>query len=320
MAAAFLVPCRGGAEEIDSQKASILGELAPIAGVQGKAKAYIKKAQEYDAQKKYRQATDAYTEALAAGPNKKTKFEVYLRLGELELRRMQYASAIEYLKTAAELYPKDEETHVRLARAYEESDLKGFAEKEYLKVLKYRKKSFDASFGLALLYYEEGFYTKAMSNFNKALDVNASLDVYRKTAACARKLNDVDLALSILKQVVLAGPVYEDYISMGEIYELKTRPAEAEKSYSLAMAADPGKKDSYLRLGVMYIDLGRFSDAEKVLKLSSSIKPVSGLDHFFLGVLYSKTGRPALAKSEMKEAGKLLDSVVIRNFIAFLSK
>jgi tetratricopeptide (TPR) repeat protein len=307
-------------DETESANTSLLSEIGSIAGGQGKVKAYMKKAEEYEKGNNYAGASEAYNEALAEGPNKKTKFEIYLRLGECELKRKQYSSAIEYLKTASDLYPKDNDTHIKLARAYEESDLKGFAENEYLNVLKRRKKSFDASFGLAMLYFDEGFYTKAMDNFNRALALNASQDVYRKSASCARKLNDIDLAVSMLKQVIALGPVYEDHINMGELYEIKKQPDDAERSYNLAIKLDPDKKDSYLRLGALYLGLERFADAENVLRSSYSKKPVCGLDHFFLGVLYQKTGRVELAKAELKQAEKQLGSGIIKNYISFISK
>ena len=270
-------------------------------------------------------AVDAYRRTINdANIGKKEKYAYYMTIGDIFINVKNYSSAIDFYLEAVNVMPKREEARLKLAGVYEQSDLNELAKLAYLDDLKVNKRSFDADFGLASLYMKLGLNTQAMEYFRRGLTIKTEPDIYRKTALCAETLGDVAIACAMLRRIPVEQMAYEDLLNLGRLYEENDRMKDAEETFSLAIKADTQNVNGYIYMALLYMDNNDLPPAEKLLQIAREKAPAEGSVHFFLGCIYSAQKRTGLASEEMRKAGSLAKTDILKIYSAkfqnFISK
>jgi tetratricopeptide (TPR) repeat protein len=251
---------------------------------------------------------------LSATKNRSKQYDILISLGGANLKEDQFTSAIEYFQRAKGLYPKREQAYMNLAAAYQQSELYELAKQEYITLLKYHKRSFEANLELGLVYLRLGINSKALEYFRNALTLRRAAEVYRDIAACEENLGDTGLALAMLKQVIPVDRNYEDLINLGKLSEKQKKPREAEEFYSNSISLDPGKNEGYIYLGLFYLAQGNITAAAKLLEIAAEKTPDEAVIHFLLADIYAKQKNIVLARQEIKRSASLAKTQMLKEY------
>lgn len=256
----------------------------------------------------------------AAGPGgrmtKKDRYAGFIASGDAYLSEHQYARAIETYQEAAQLLPRLEKAHLRLAAVYEASDLTELARQEYLTVLSRDRRSYEAYFRLAEIYRTEGLITRAMEYYRRALTLKPGGEVYRAMSQCADVSGDVGLALAMLKHIPPEERTFDDLLAIGRLFREKKCPENAEDAFSQAIKLAPDKAEGYIFLGLLYLGNKDLTRAEKLLQIAQEKAPEEGIVRFYLGNIYYKQGNKGRARAEMKEARRLARTDMLKLYSA----
>jgi tetratricopeptide (TPR) repeat protein len=294
---------------------SLLAELKSARSPETREGALSKLYGYYQSIDRLHNVVDCYRRTINdANIGKKEKYKYYMIVGDIYLDENNFSSAIEYYQEAAGVLPRLEPARLKLARVYEQSDLNELAKQAYFDDLRRNKKSFDADFGLANIYLKLGLHTQAMEYFRRALAIRPGAEIYRKTAQCAEVSGDVNIALALLRQIPQGQMLFDDFTDLGRLYEEKGRVSEAERAFSLAIKMNPRKIEGYIYLALLYLDNNDFEPAEKLLQTALEKAPNEGAAHFFLAAAYSARGKTELARAELRKAGALSKTDILKKY------
>jgi len=292
----------------------LVSRAAGASGGASRLKALVGLAEWYARSNDTERAINTYKKALRENPRRKDAYQVELAIGDTYLGQQQYAQAIEFYQEAVNLIARSDSAHLRLAKAYEQSELYELARQEYSGVLKKDKKSFEANFGLACLFQTQGLTGQAMEYFRRALMLRPESNIYRKMACCAENMGDIDLAAAMLGQVIAADRTYEDELSRGRLFDELKKYKESEDAYSQAIKRDPGRIEGCFSLGLLYLRNNELMPAEKLLQLALKKAPDEGIIHFFLSAIYYRQHNLPLARVEIRTAISLSKSDILARY------
>lgn len=246
-----------------------------------------------------------YRKALAERPYKKSAYSIWMSIGDIYLLDNKYAEAIDAYKEAVSINKLKEDARLKLAAAYEKSELFELSRQEYLNIIKFNSKSFNANYALALLLQRQNLNSQAMECFRVALTIKPETKVYRQIAACAKTLGDPEIAISMLKRVISSEQSYDDYIHLGTLYQSEQRVKEADEVFSKAVKLDPSKPEAYIYLGMLYLESNELIPAEKMFQIALEKLPDEALLHYFLSNTYYRQKNYEAARKEIALARSL---------------
>ena len=263
-------------------------------------------------------------DVLAEATDKKQKQKIYRIMGDVYSDKKEWSNAIPNYLESITYAPDHEGVRLSLAQAYMQSDLYELAAQEYLKILDINSSSFEANFGIANLYQEEGFGNKAIKYYRAALSEKMDARAYRNVAACYESRGDTDLAIAMLKSAIAIEPIYSDYIDLGRIYSGTKKYKDAEEAFLKAEKIDGKTVDAYLYLGMLYLEKNELELSGEELLKGNDACPGNALIHFFLGDIYKRQNMRGLAAQELRKSADLATSQALRNyseeFLEFLQK
>lgn len=268
----------------------------------------------YDRAQDPERAVATYRQALRENPRRRDAYQIAISVGDIHLRQRQYTLAIEAYQEAAALDPRADAAHLKLARTYEQSELYELARQEYVGVSLRSKKSFEANFGLASLFLDQGITGQAMEYFRRALMLRPEANVYRQMARCAESMGQLDLAVAMLGQIIPAARTYEDELARGRLFEELKKYKESEGAYSQAIKCDPDRIEGCIALALLYIRNNDLTPAQKLLELARDKAPGEGIIHFFLATIYYRQHEPAAARDELRRAVALARSDILARY------
>ena len=239
---------------------------------------------------------------LAQKHSKKERYEILLKLSRTYADAGNSEKAVEFCQEAITLFPKKEDAHLLVAQVYQHNELYELARQEFVTVLRYNRKSFNASFAMAQLYLQQGLMTQAMEYFRKAMAIQPTTELYRAMAQCAENSGDLDLSITLLQQAIFREERYDDLLHLGNLYEQGKNFTGAEKSISRAIEIDPGRVEGYLAAGLVHLRNNNLPLAEHFLRIAQDKAPKEGSIHFFLAVLSFHRGNRAEAMKENAQA------------------
>lgn len=211
-----------------------------------------------------------------------------LSAGDMLCRLKQYESSIMYYKKAADNLKhapkgtKDRatlQTYEGLSKAYLESGDKQKAIEAAEEVTKRFKKKYNGYYMLGKIYASDHLDdTKAIENFNKALDIDdTQLPVYASLSDLYKQKNDMVGMESTLKRGCLARPLDETMkVALGRLYlewddNGKTHYDKAEQVFKDLIGLDEKSAWGHYYLGESYLLQGKFDQASNELSLLSSL-------------------------------------------------
>ncbi len=141
--------------------------------------------------------------ALALAPN---HYHSRYLLGMAYLKKQDYKEAAAAFEKCLELKTDDPETHTRLGDAYRHLGFPEKAGEEYEKAYAINKSS-EASFNLAILYYEQGKFEQALDSVQKSIqEGNHSLEAYNLQGVILNQQKKYSEAVAAFTQALRANP------------------------------------------------------------------------------------------------------------------
>ena len=156
--------------------------------------------------------------------------------------------------------------------------LGGCAIQQPLKTPVSEKETAETCLNRAIAYSQEGEYSKALSDYNKAIAIDPNLTVaYLNRGVTYRQLGEYDKAISDYSKAIELFPRYAlAYNNRGYAYGKKGEVAKAIFDYSKAIEIDPKYAAAYYNRGLTYYHKGENDRAwEDINKAQSLGYPVS---------------------------------------------
>lgn len=240
----------------------------------------------------------AYAQALQGAPN---DWMIHNQYGILLADTGNLSEAIEQLRKVVALVPYRSWPHVALAQALSKSN-KSEAKLEFQEALRIDPHSPNGHLGLGTLFFEEGDFAQALSQYRSVLHESPqhakalvgaanvwsaqgnnaeATEAYEEAIEASPSMSEahyglgellmrqgsIEQAISHLKQAVNLNFAYADaHVKLGQAYEAESQPEMAIQQYLTAAAVEPNQLQSYYSLVADLLNRsGRHGAAELAL-------------------------------------------------------
>lgn len=162
------------------------------------------------------------------------------------------------------------------ALSLSQSDKYSEAERIYLNLLHFNKKSAEIWYGLGTLYYKQEEYLKGLSCLNNALMIDDVTAIYHYTLGLILEKIEIDKAIQAYEKALQINPKLVDaYNNLGNIFLAQNQVDKAEAYFRKAITVVPLHFGSYINLGNLLLDKYQQIDAaianyEKAFDLNPS--------------------------------------------------
>lgn len=180
---------------------------------------------------KYDEAIREFKRAVAMAPNSANSVNAYNFMANTYLNMDKPEEAIKAYKSAINLDPSRDDTHVKLGNVYVAENRYDEAENEFKTAIKLNPSSTGNIYTLGQLYLKTGRYGEAENQFNKIQN--------------------------------LAPGKATGYYGLGLAYSKQGRYEEAIEQFEEAIRIDEDFKYAYADLGYAYADLGKKDEARE---------------------------------------------------------
>lgn len=259
-------------------------------------------------------AARQYELLLASRPGKRDRIRLFVELGRMRRALQDYTAAIRAYQDALHDDSKSWDANLELAQTYALADLNVLALELYKKCAKINREAPEAYQGMAQVYQKQGYLTKAIAEYKKALKVQESPDIYLAMADCYVRMDDLPKAAEILQEgkTLLPGADYD--ARLGDIFQRRGDLALASSAWEAALKADGKRDDLRLKLAMVYERLGRVADTDKMLRTLEAGYPQSPLVHFLRGWIHYERGDHAAARREALTVEKLGPTELVKHY------
>jgi len=171
------------------------------------------------------------------------------------------------------------------------------------RVLDEDPKVIDAWFTLGNVYFREGKWQDAITQYRKALELKPDYDLaVINIATCYRNLGDDAAALAGYEHYLRIDPkdAYVRY-QVGEVYLDRGDLAQAGARFREALELDPNVAQAKNALGVIAFQQGNLADAERLIREAIATRSDVRLARFNLALVAEQRGDTATAEREYLE-------------------
>jgi serine/threonine-protein kinase len=159
--------------------------------------------------------------------------QVYITLAQIHLARTDPERAIEDLKVALRLEPRNADalrelgnTYARLGVRKKDAALKEAAVSTFREAIALRPDLWTTYSDLGLAYYSMGEKQKAEEQLRRAVELTESADAYRNLGALYHAMDRPEDAIACLRKSLEIKPTPEAYANLGTVYYYLKRYAE----------------------------------------------------------------------------------------------
>jgi tetratricopeptide (TPR) repeat protein len=170
--------------------------------------------------------------------------------------------------------PRDAQFYLNRGDAYGQKGQYDQAISDFNKALEINPRYAKAYNNRGIAYEMKGQYDQAISDYNKALKIDPeTAETYYNRGNAHYKKGQYDRAISDFNKALEMNPRYaEAYINRGTVYSRKGQNDEAISDYSKAIEIDPEGVKAYHGRAEQYISKGQYdktiSDLEKALEIN----------------------------------------------------
>lgn len=287
----------------------ISGGLQQLAGLEaahsdyGKAAEFLQRAAEID----------------SSSAEIKTDLAVALfQSGELAKAKETIRAALVQISDAQA--PENPRSKALLGRIYlEEGNFTAAADE--LQAVYDKHPDFDTAYSLALAYLKQQKLQQAFPIFEQmlaAMGSTAELHVligwaYRETGYYEQAVSEFKKALQLDAQHRRA----HSYIGLVYLRQGgSTKFAEAREEFEAELTTNPEDYSSHYYLGIIDLNLHELKSAERELNAAARIAPASADPYCFLGQAYLEDGKPEIAEPALRKSIALTKDVSANNYQA----
>ena len=221
---------------------------------------------------------------------------IYLRsLGDMQAGTQSeniLKLAIEQYENIVRLQPDSIEDHLVLGRLYRLGEDRVKAEKEFQTAVKLQPSSEEAVTTLAILYTDEGDYSRALSVLEAIPDKERTSKVYSTLGFTYEQKKDYKKAISNYSKAVDQDSDNLDALrGLAQNLLNDGQSAAALEKYKQIVDADPQDAQTYMRIAEIYRKDGKFDQALDMLKKAQAVVPDSLELPYNMAVIYESLGR-----------------------------
>lgn len=251
---------------------------------------------------------------LAARPRKAERVKLSTRLGHARMAQQDYSRAIAAYDDALHDSAKDWEASISQARAFSAADLNKRAIESYEHCIRLRPEEAAPYEEIAQVYERQGFLTKAISYYDKALTRDPKPAVYLRLADCYAHQKNMAKAIEILSFAKSRLPRAEYDVRLGEIYLRLGDTPRAMQAWEDALKADTRRDDVRLSLMMLYDHAGRRPESERLYRDVSNAFPESPLVHYLRAMMLLERGERESARVEALRVQQLSPTELVAHF------
>lgn len=158
--------------------------------------------------------------------------------------------------------------------------------------------------GRGLFYLDQGNFVLAMSDFNKALEINPNFrDAYINRGTIYYKQNKIPQAIADYNKAIQLNPgLVEGYINRGSAYDKLGDLAQAVSDYTKAIELNPEKSEAYNSRGLVYYKLNKLSESISDFNKAIELSPDQEKAYMDRGSSYAKQENYSQAVSDYSKA------------------
>jgi tetratricopeptide (TPR) repeat protein len=236
---------------------------------------------------------------------------IYLRsLGDMQAGTQSeniLKLAIEQYENIVRLQPDSIEDHLVLGRLYRLGEDRIKAEKEFQTAVKLQPSSEEAVTTLAILYTDEGDFSRALNVLEAIPDKERTSKVYSTLGFTYEQKKDYKKAISNYSKAVDQDSDNLDALrGLAQNLLNDGQTATALEKYKQIVDADPQDAQTYMRIAEIYRKDGKFDQALDMLKKAQAVVPDSLELPYNMAVIYEGLGR-------YDDAIQTLTSLIQRN-------
>ncbi len=221
---------------------------------------------------------------------------IYLRsLGDMQAGTQSeniLKLAIEQYENIVRLQPDSIEDHLVLGRLYRLGEDRVKAEKEFQTAVKLQPSSEEAVTTLAILYTDEGDYSRALNVLEAIPDKERTSKVYSTLGFTYEQKKDYKKAIDNYSKAVEQDSDNLDALrGLAQNLLNDGQTAAALEKYKQIVDADPQDAQTYMRIAEIYRKDGKFDQALDMLKKAQAVVPDSLELPYNMAVIYESLGR-----------------------------
>jgi tetratricopeptide (TPR) repeat protein len=271
-------------------------------------------AQHYAAIGSFALAARQYELLLASRPGRHERVDFSIELGKMRDADHDYDRAIAALQDAVHDDEKSWDANFNLARAYDHAELNSKAVEIYKTCIALKPERYEAYSGIAHVYQQLGFLSRAVAYYQKALARESRPELYLALADAYARQGDVARARDILQQAKTLLPRADYDVRLGEIFRRSDDLKRACAAWEEALKVDPRRGDVKLDLALAYERLKRSAESDRLFRQLLAAYPRSALVHFSRAwSLYSR-GDPYGARVEAQIVERLAPTAVVQHY------
>jgi tetratricopeptide (TPR) repeat protein len=232
-----------------------------------------------------------------------------LENGNLQEARRRYEEVLESDDRSVDAYQGLSVVYEKLGQKQKATDVltKSLAIKE--DVITY--------YNLAVLHYNSGQIEKAVTEFERAVELDSHhFDALFYLGLAYKESNSLEKGIRVLKQAAQIKPDdVEVYRALGVMYEILDEHEKAEQAFRRSISLDDSDVSTFVNLAVVLINKQQESQAEEYLKRAGKIDPDNSRVYSVLGWAQLKLGRYEEAEKSLQKAIDLdpLNALVLNN-------
>jgi len=207
--------------------------------------------------------------------NYNEKTHVLLARGKKQLKKFQYAEAIQKFTEAIKLDPKDADNYNWRCEAYIRSGDYQNALKDITEALRLDPKSEVYYHNRGFIYYYLNDYQNALKDFSETIRRDpTTVENYFWRGLTYEKSGDYQNALKDYSKMIKLKPTEAiNYVARGFIYEYLDDYQNALKDHTEAIRLDPSVSVYYFRRGWAYKELGDYQAALADFEKANQLEP-----------------------------------------------
>jgi len=196
----------------------------------------------------------------------------YFKAGEDFLEVRKYEDAIEQFSNAVALDPNYDKAYIARAAAYERVNNYAAAADDYERALVFNDKDEELMYKAGNAFYRSGNYGKSLAMLSSALARKSNyLEAYQVRVQVFIALERYDEALEDCKKALRFKENELNFYNLGVVYEKLELPDEAEDAYQKSIAKNRNVIDPHLSLGQLSFQREKYdlamSSVNQVLRI-----------------------------------------------------
>jgi tetratricopeptide (TPR) repeat protein len=233
-----------------------------------------------------------------------TIVEPYLQ-GNVNYYNGYFGAALQLYAKVLVLDPDNVDAYIAIGNTHVKLDNIGKAMESFQRALTINRTtpSKEAYFYIGRGYNTQGYYSQAITNFERALALDKSyMQAYLGLSTSYTEQGNYAQALSTLQQALVIDPINAHaYVNLGKIYIRQNMLTEATSSLQRAIELDPNEAEAYCDLGEVYIKKKLNKNAIETLRKATAIEPEMAQPYLLLADAYMSMKKAKSAISITKK-------------------